>query len=385
MLTSRVEHFMKTARVFCVSVVLLALSAQSAFARLTVSFSVNSAAWQATNIVVVETTPIPGTFGVLESWKGDLAVGSQVVLPGLIPPPNAVPISGYPKKWIPGEGTSIVEQIPKQPVGSRLVLFLRRKEQVKGERTSAEWSGWTPWDDPDSMRISAVWIEDDTAYIFRQQWDTSEPLTLAVLPQEGKFTPGQSEKDLKAGVAKVLQLQKDMAAAVAGTAGRERALRLKPYVHSENFSARRTALDELGKAGPSAVGAIGEMFDDPAFAEEEQELIRAMVQAGGKTAGDELNRRLEGELSFWRSAGPSLTAGWWNNYEPVRVSPLQAQYNRTYLLIGELGEIEYPGALNTVNQLRDLWRTLPAVDQRHSDRNRISEECDKLIELLQTK
>jgi hypothetical protein len=369
---------MKTARVFWVAVVLLALSAQSAFAALTVSFSVNSAAWYATHIVVVEITPIDGTFAVLESWKGDLAVGSQVVLPGLIPPPNAVPISAYPKRWIPGESTSIVEQIPKQPVGSRLVLFLRRKEQVKGERTSAEWSGWFQGDVPDS--ISAVWIEDDTAYIFRMRWTTSEPLTLATL-QEGNVTAGMSETDLKADVVKVLQLQKDMAAAVAETEGRERALRLKPYVRSENFSARRTALDELGKAGPSAVSAIGEMFDDPTFVEEDQELIRAMVKAGGKTAGDELNRRLEGELSFWRSAGPSLTADW-SNDDSERVSPLQAQYSRTYLLIGGLEEVKYPGALNTVIQLRDLWRTLPPID---SESNRISEECDRVIELLQTK
>jgi hypothetical protein len=31
--------------------------------------------------VLVETTPIDGTFAVVESWKGDLRPGSQVVIP----------------------------------------------------------------------------------------------------------------------------------------------------------------------------------------------------------------------------------------------------------------------------------------------------------------
>src|ERR1700735_5426615 len=104
-------------------VIALAVVTHSAHAKLTTYFEVTRASWAASHIVVVETTPIDGTFEVVESWKGDLAVGSRVVIPELIPPANAIPISAYPK-WSPGDRNGVLEQIPKQPVGSDLVLFL---------------------------------------------------------------------------------------------------------------------------------------------------------------------------------------------------------------------------------------------------------------------
>jgi hypothetical protein len=114
---------MNYARVFRMwwVVIALAVATHSACAKLTMSFEVARASWTASHIVVVETTPIDGIFEVVESWKGDLAVGSRVVIPELIPPANAIPISAYPK-WSPNDRSGVLEQIPKQPVGSQLVV-----------------------------------------------------------------------------------------------------------------------------------------------------------------------------------------------------------------------------------------------------------------------
>ena len=63
-----------------------------------------------------------------------------------------------------------------------------------------------------------------------------------------------------------------------GADGRERAERLKSHVRSDVFPAQQFALEELGKSGPSAVRAICEMLDDPAFADEASELAKALVR-----------------------------------------------------------------------------------------------------------
>jgi hypothetical protein len=356
---------------------------------LTQYFEVGRASWQATHIVVVKTTAIDGTFEVLESWKGDLPVGSHVVIPELIPAVNAVPISAYPKGRTLGDQGGVGEQVPRQPVGSRLVLFLKRNGDdpvAKGEMKNRDWSGWARGDHPDSLRISAVWIDQDRTYSFQPRGFTSSPLALSVrgeISKEDRRFVAESEEELKRGVERVLQVQEDMKAAIAVEDGRERALRLKPYVQSKIVPARLSALEELGKAGPAAVSTIDEMLDDPAFAEWSSELVDAMVKAGGRSVGAELNRRLEQDVAFWRYTGPSLSRGWWTQ-DPTPESPLQARYGRTYRLIYELEQVDYPGALNTAIEMRDLWRTLTPLDQK-DEQNQMLEECDKLIALLQTK
>jgi hypothetical protein len=125
------------------------------------------------------------------------------------------------------------------------------------------------------------------------------------------------------------------------------------------------------------------MLDDRAYAEWSSELVDAMVKAGGRSVGADLNRHLEQDLVFWKNTGPTLSPGWWNQ-DPTPESPLRARYGRTYRLIYELEQVDYLGALNTAIQMRDLWRTLSPLD-KNSDRNQILDECDKLIALLQTK
>ena len=142
-------------------------------------------------------------------------------------------------------------------------------------------------------------------------------------------------------------------------------------------------MEELGKAGSSAVGPIGEMLDDPAFAEQAPELVDAMVKAGGKDVGAELNRRLEQDVAFWMRTGPSLSPGWWNE-DPMPSSPLRNRYGQTYRLVYGLDQTGYPGALNTAIRLRDFWRSLPQLDDP-SGLSQMAVECEKLIAHLQEK
>lgn len=366
--------------------IVLAVTAHSSFAMLRILFSPDVASWEATHIVVVKTTAIDGAFEVVESWKGGLSAGSRVLIPELIPPVNGIPISAYPR-WSPDDRSGILEQIPRQPVGSQLVLFLKRKEasEAKSETRNPDWSGWSRTHDPDSMKIAAVWIDSDKTYSFQQQGSTLSPLVLSIRgkisEKEGQHFVAESKEDLKRDVAETLQIQKDEEAAISVTSGRKRALQLKPYANSKIFPARLLALEELGKAGPEAVGTIGEMLDDPTYSEQASELVQVLVNAGGTAVGAELNRRLKNDLAFWSSTCPSLSQNWWNQ-DPTPSSPLRNRYAQTYSLVYALTQVRYPGALNIAIKLRDLWLAHPQLASVGA--NQITEACDKLIAELQS-
>src|ERR1700733_11774066 len=57
------------------------------------SFSLEDCSWNATHIVMVETTADDAVFSVVESWKGDLLPGNSVTVPELKPDKGAVSIS----------------------------------------------------------------------------------------------------------------------------------------------------------------------------------------------------------------------------------------------------------------------------------------------------
>lgn len=372
---------MNTARISRISSLLIVLAtfSDSARAKLITTFEVSRASWAASEIVVVETTQTDGVFEVVESWKGNLVVGTAVVIPELIPPVNALPISAYPQ-WTLQNQNSIAQQLPKQPVRSRIVLFLNKNEHPSPEHGTkkSEWSGWDTGNDPDSIRSAAVWIEGDRIYSFQQPGFTSLPLVLSVGARSSRHD-AQSEEELKRDVEEVLRVQKDEEAVITVPNGQQRALRLKPYVTSEILPGRIFALDALGNAGPEAVTVIGEMLDDPKYCEQASRLVEAMVKAGGKTVGAELDRRLRKELAFWASVGPTLSHNWWNE-DPTPSSPLRNRYSQTYSLVNGLTQVGYqdPG---TAIQLRDLWRTLPQLSSIGGDQ--MGRACDKFIDHLQ--
>jgi hypothetical protein len=138
--------------------------------------------------------------------------------------------------------------------------------------------------------------------------------------------PG-SEQKVRDRVIKIDEAQRELTVSVAESEGAVRAERLKPYVHSDILPARLFALEELGKSGPEAVPTILAMLDDPSFSAEADGLIKALVRAGGETVGEELNSRLRRELAFWKTAGPNLTQGWWNQ-DLNRGTPLRGRSRR---------------------------------------------------------
>jgi hypothetical protein len=358
------------------SLILLLVLAHPAFSAIRPSFSLDYSSWHATDIVLVVTIPVDGTFEVTESWKGNLTVGKRLVIPELRPAPNAIPISRYPQSWSGAVRGGLSELIPREPVGSRMILFLKSgaDEEAPTNRTDrTERRRWKPSNLFGSMNASVVWIDGNQLYSFTQLMNPG-PSVL--------FASRDSEARLRNRVAEINGIQENMTTAIAVKDGEERAERLKPYVRSDVFPAQQFALEELEKSGPSAVRTIVGMLDDPAFADEVSELVKALVKAGGEAVGEELHSRLRQEFAFWRSTGPSLSQGWWN--EDARPhAPLRERYAQTYQLIVGLEQTHYSTALNTAVQLRDFWRSLPQLNDP-SGLNQMASECDRLISQLQT-
>jgi hypothetical protein len=333
------------------------------------SFHGDSEAWRSTDIVLVSTLPTDGTFEVNEVWKGKLRLGARVVIPELIPLMNALPLSLYPDLWNDPARRSIAEQIPKQPPGSQIILFLKRNP------SSLQETRWEPANAMNSMKASAVWIEGEQLYCFKQEINPGPSILLSM----GSY----SLQQLKERVAKVTDTRDEMQSILDIPEGERRVQLLKPYVHSDVIWAQQLAIQELGKSGPAAVPTIRAMLDDSAYTEQAPELIDAMVEAGGTTVGTDLSLRFERKVAFWASTGPSLKQGWWNE-DPTPHAPLRLQYSETYQLIIGLQKTRNKDSLAPAKQLYDLWVSYPELNDP-SGLNQMSLECEKLIAILQSK
>jgi hypothetical protein len=334
----------------------LALLSQPGFCAVRPSFRLDVSAWRATDIVVVTSTPDDGVFEVAESWKGELAAGEKVILPEIRPDRHALPISKYPKSESDMLQAGVSEQIPRQPVGARMILFLVSPGVPKT---------WKPSDLMSSMKASVLWIDHGQIFSFGQLFNPGPSvLHLSRL----------SEGEVRSRVAEIRSTQERANSALAVLDGAERAGHLREFVNSDIPPARTFALEELGKCGPTGTRAISGMLDDPAFADESPELIKALADAGGRATGPELHRRLEQELTFWKSMAPSLVPDWWNQDTTVH-APLRQQYVLTYQLILGLKQINYLPSLSTVVELRDLWQSSSSL----SDGKQLIEECNEWI------
>lgn len=336
------------------------------------SFRLDHSAWKATDIVIAATTATDETFEVVEPLKGNIHVGARLRIPDLRPSAEAKSIATYltsssESHWCRPGSTLL----PKEPVGTRMILFLVGGTDESRSNTEAEVGGWKPSDIMDSMQASVVWIEGGSLYAFEQVVNPGLPL-LCQLPE--------SEADVRNRVAEIAQIQSQIAVDLSVSDGADRAERLRQYVGSQIFPVRLAALKELGKCGPSAIPTISRMIDDPTFAGESPSLIHALVDAGGKAAGPELVRRLQQELRFWKSKGPSLRPNWWN--ENVNGdSPFRTHNSVTYELIIGLQKLRYQPALATAVEFRKVWQSVPPADSSATE-DEIGKECSKLIRAL---
>jgi hypothetical protein len=150
----------------------LAVFLKPAKAGIRPSFSLEYCSWHATDIVVAEVREVgSGVFGVIETWKGQLQPGDDISIPELHPVHNAVPISLYPRitGFFASDISGISEQIPAQPFGSRMILFLEKEQASESSITPTKPGSrvrWRPADLFKEMKTSVVWIDGGNLHTF---------------------------------------------------------------------------------------------------------------------------------------------------------------------------------------------------------------------------
>jgi hypothetical protein len=295
--------------------VLIISFVQPSLAAIRPAFLLDYCSWHATDVVLVEVTPKPGVFRVMESWKGDLRTGNLVTVPEIQPPTGAMEIVAYQKNFDDIVKGGLSEQIPSQRIGSQVVLFLKKSPEASSKH-------WKSADLFGEMKASAVWIDGGQLYAFRQ----------LVNPGPSVLVPWDMNLDkMRDRVSETDRIELDLVRVTAIEDGAARVEGLKVYVRSDILEAQQVALNELPKSGPKALPAIREMLSDPAFAFEGAELVKAFAEAGGKSVGEELDVRLQEQVRFWQATAPTLSIGWWNQHATPH-APLRERYMQTWQL-----------------------------------------------------
>ena len=348
------------------------------------SFRLDSCTWDATHIVLVAATSEGDVFSVVESWKGDLKTGDTLKVPELKPDSDAVLISRYTEgqAFEHTDESGVSGRIPRQPVGSQMVLFLKQHEEkdALSHATNIQASGqWQPASLYGGIKVSVVWIDGGQLFCFQQRMNPG-PSALGRCWQ-------RTQMELLALIGRikeVLQTQDNLARVLRLEDRKARVEQLQAIVYGDVwYGARKEALEGLGKAGPYALPAIQQILHKPPVPYDSRDLIRALAEAAGEDAVNELNRRLQQNLDFWRSTGRSLKNGWWNQ-DPTPDAPLRVKYDETIELVRALDHKRYRPATLTAVQLRDFWLSLPQLNDP-SGLNQMAEECDHLVKHLGAK
>lgn len=355
------------------------LIALQAVAGIRASFGLDGNAWYATHILLVETTGTDGVFTVREVWKGDLALGSSINIPELVPDPKTHP----DRKTRPfGPGTDefgVDEKIPKQPSGSKIVLFLRHRSASDVQATrSGKQHEWQPARDFGGMKVSTAWIKGDKIFCF-VQWMNPGPSAFSPCPNfrvQGALTLGS----LRQRVNEILNLQNNFSKALAMENNGVRAEALRKIVFSDVYEARVEAIQSLGKCGSEALPILRQIMDKPPVPYDSRDVFAAFVEAAGGDAGRELNEWLEKDAAFWRAQGPMLKEGWWNQ-DSTPDAPLRLKYDETIQIIRCLDKLHYGPAADTAADLRDFWRSHPALNDQ-GGLNQMANEAGALVKHL---
>ena len=151
-----------------VACVLVISAASQAWAGRRPSFYLDYSLWKATHIVLAtEGEAIDGRLTVMESWKGDLAQGAELILTELA---GFADERSRQVSWR-GKTQDLPEPYVDLVTGSRMVLFLVKSAQPQeGKAADKQASVWKPasYAGQDGLKVSVVWIENGETYAFQQ-------------------------------------------------------------------------------------------------------------------------------------------------------------------------------------------------------------------------
>jgi hypothetical protein len=344
----------------------LCLITSTTLARLRPGFFLEYNTWQATDIILVKDDgDLRPRVKVVESWKGNLRPGDTIVVEGLLaaaaPKPKLDPdIAPFPDAV---EGGYVVFFLAHHPGGVRL-----------GE-ADGTWTGVVQGNE--FLYTSAAFIREKVAHRFAAMGITNfEPDTLV--------STKLSDAQFKAEVDSILKVQEDLRKAAAIASPEDRAKTLLPIAKTSYYNAQCEALRLLGKCGQPAVPMLrGLVISDSKHSKDdrflvpisfEREIADALAAASGPNRNQELTAIVVEELAYWKKTAPTLKVGWWNEL-PSADEP-RAHYGRLYSALKNLKGAYKAPPDDPVKQLRDLWASLPQLNDS-TGLNQMIQACDE--------
>lgn len=340
----------------------------SAFARIELTFSLETCVWHATDIVVVEAGgEIDDHFLVAKTLLGELKIGEEIVVPEL---------GAFRDKTARQIHTIVEGEEPRFVTGKRMILFLQKDSP---EESSAE----VKWQSANllgrhrlPMQLSVAWIEDKQAFAINQtglheragitSWQGGTAALFAeankLIDQKAKFLKAESIEDATAKANAMFE-----------------------FSIGDNYFVRRAAFEDLAECGPAAKPVLMKILANEKFARFHGDAISCLGKALDDKAAPLLVDILKTETAFWKKRAPDLSVGWWNGKDLNwgEVNKLRDRYGRLSASLRSMAENPQPQFVMPVTELRDFWRSLPQLEDK-SGLNQISEEANEVLKMLRS-
>ncbi len=344
--------------IVAVSLVLAATS--SATARIRPSFLLDHVLWEATHIVLAtEGEVVDGRLEVIESWRGDLVEGADLVLPDL------AAFSGRDSRrmdrW-PASGAP-----PRFVTGSRMLLFLK-KAALRPQATKPEVSRWLPASYAGGFKTSVAWIEHGECYGLGQV-ENPGPSMITNVGTEVEFRA-------RVGAFDAIRSFLDGALAEQNPSGVAQAIRT--FHKMGFFRATEKAIEALGGMREHGLPMLRDLASEGAVRRWHWKIVHMMPRAGGPAVAADLTDIVREELGYWSWKAPGLKRGWWNNSNER--GELREKHMRLHQALRELKKLRYPACRDVVTQIQYLWRSNSAL--RLGKNCEVLQACDGIIRQL---
>jgi hypothetical protein len=343
------------------------LLAVPASAAIRPSFHLDDSAWKATHIVLAtEGSAIDGKLEVIESWKGDLAPGSQVTVPAL------ATFADEGRRQVHWFGMQdLPEPYVRSVTGAKMVLFLIRTgnpPQAGGSVPAPDLWRNASVSSSYGFDTSVAWIERGEAYTYKQIHN----------PGPTRLVHESSAIEMKLRIACLTMLQSELAVATRENDPIRVGQAFREALHLDLFIPAREAIASLGTMGSRSLPTLRSLLHDSTFLPWHSYVIAALSQLGGQAAAADLRGVIEEELSFWSKEAPGLKEGWWNA-EPA--SPREFRREHYERLLQTLRCLPTPARASDrdgIVKIRNLWQATPALAE--IGQGQVVKVCNALLE-----
>lgn len=334
----------------------------AAFGAIRPRFLARDVGWSSTDIVIANEKQAPGTFEVVEPWKGMLRAGDRIFVPGMA-------------EWQRPANRTITDESAKSTgmavTTHRLLLFLVRenKQPVESKRTS--WAPATFWK---TWQTSFVWLQDGSAYGHEQGTFAMGPSTLHEV--------ARSEDELRGTIMGFAAERDEFDRALAIDSPDQRAYAVTNFLASQNPSACLAAIQELKKMGPAALPALRAALQRPDLLPRRGDIALAMADVGKADAGPDLLAYIERDAGYWSGNASRLSPGWWNDVAHLQeYSTDKDHYRADVCALGALIQIRYAPAIDAIQRFCNSWSKVPPLDL-HLPSNQMPQKCDEALHVL---